>query len=111
MGWASEIDREEVLPVIFSPPDCCPVSGYSVADKRVRLSSGLTCACLCSVWISGGISPFLLLCRNKSAYSADMQSVKAEDVESLIDLCMSANAVLLLWNFIAELYNRIHKQE
>lgn len=40
-----------------------------------------------------------------------MQSVKAEDVESLIDLCMSANTVLLLWNFIAELYNRIHKQE
>jgi len=82
--------QKKVLPVIFSPPDCCPVSGYSVADKRVRLSSGLLCACLCSVWISCGISPFLLLCWTKSVFSADMQSVKAEDVESLIDLSMSA---------------------
>lgn len=110
--WAGLLKQTEkkVLPVIFSPPDCCPVSGYSVADKRARLSSGLLCVRLCSVWISGGISPFLLLCRNKSVFSADMQSVKAEDVESLIDLCMSANTVLLLWNLIAELHNRIHKQ-
>lgn len=82
--WAGLLKQTEkkVLPIIFSPPDCCPVSGYSVADKRVRLSSGLLCACLCSVWINVGISLFLLLCRNKSVFSADMQSVKAEDVES-----------------------------
>lgn len=50
-------------------------------------------------------------CAEIKVFSADMQSVKAEDVESLVDLCMSANTVLLLRNLIAELYNRIYKQE